>query len=96
MIAVGIREIKNRLSEYLRRAREGEVVLITDRGRVVAQLTSPGASVDDSGDPLSTLEARGLLTRRGAPGAPGVYPELARVAPEASAAQLTDELRAEG
>ena len=36
--AVGVRELKARLSEYVRRARDGEVVLVTDRGRVVAEL----------------------------------------------------------
>jgi prevent-host-death family protein len=41
MRAAGIREIKNRLSEYLRLVAEGETVLVTDRGRVVAQLAPP-------------------------------------------------------
>ncbi|MBI3930172.1 MAG: type II toxin-antitoxin system prevent-host-death family antitoxin [Armatimonadetes bacterium] len=38
---VGVRELKNRLSEYLRRVAEGEVLLITDHGRVVAELRRP-------------------------------------------------------
>lgn len=38
----GVREAKAHLSEYLRRVEEGETVLITDRGRVVAELSSPG------------------------------------------------------
>ena len=29
MISVGIRELKNRLSEYLRMVRQGEVILVT-------------------------------------------------------------------
>lgn len=37
----GVREAKSHLSEYLRRVGEGETVLITDRGRVVAQLSPP-------------------------------------------------------
>lgn len=41
MRAAGIREIKNGLSEYLRYVAEGETVLVTDRGRVVAQLAPP-------------------------------------------------------
>jgi prevent-host-death family protein len=36
---VGIRELKQRLSEYLDRAARGEVVRITDRGRPKALLT---------------------------------------------------------
>ncbi|MGB6992764.1 MAG: type II toxin-antitoxin system prevent-host-death family antitoxin, partial [Thermoanaerobaculia bacterium] len=38
MRAVGVRELKNRLSEYLRLVRSGEDVLVTDRGRVIAEL----------------------------------------------------------
>jgi prevent-host-death family protein len=36
---VGIRELKQRLSEYLDRAARGEVIRITDRGRPKALLT---------------------------------------------------------
>jgi antitoxin (DNA-binding transcriptional repressor) of toxin-antitoxin stability system len=39
----GIRELKNRLSAYVREVENGETVLITDRGRVVAELRPPGA-----------------------------------------------------
>ena len=41
MITVGIRDLKSRLSAYLREVRSGEVVQITDRGRVVAELRLP-------------------------------------------------------
>ena len=44
MIAVAVKELKNRLSAYLREVGRGEVVLVTDRGRVVAELRQP--SVD--------------------------------------------------
>lgn len=36
---VSIRELKNRLSKYLKRAQAGEDVVITSRGHVVARLT---------------------------------------------------------
>jgi prevent-host-death family protein len=36
---VGIRELKQRLSEYLDRVARGEVIRITDRGRAKALLT---------------------------------------------------------
>ena len=42
MKTVGIRELKNRLSVYVRAAEAGDVVLVTDRGRVVAELVPPG------------------------------------------------------
>jgi antitoxin (DNA-binding transcriptional repressor) of toxin-antitoxin stability system len=41
MRKVGIRVLKNKLSEYVRLAAEGETIAITDRDRVVAQLTPP-------------------------------------------------------
>src|SRR5437762_757049 len=40
---VAVRELKNRLSAYLREVAAGEVVLVTDRGRVVAELRRPSA-----------------------------------------------------
>lgn len=41
MRVVGIKVLKNRLSEYIRLVRDGEVVLVTDRDRVVAELRPP-------------------------------------------------------
>jgi prevent-host-death family protein len=38
MNSVGIRELKNNLSRYVRKVIAGERVLVTDHGRVVAQL----------------------------------------------------------
>jgi len=38
MTTVGIRELKAHLSHYVRRARQGERVIVTDRGREVAEL----------------------------------------------------------
>ncbi len=42
MRAVGLKVLKNRLSEYVRLAASGETVLVTDRERVVAELVPPG------------------------------------------------------
>ena len=44
MKQVGIAELKAHLSRYLRDISSGEVVLVTDRGRVVAELRPPGAA----------------------------------------------------
>ncbi len=41
MRAVGLKILKNRLSEYVRLAASGETVLVTDRERVVAELVAP-------------------------------------------------------
>jgi prevent-host-death family protein len=40
---VPVRELKNHLSEYLRRASSGHEVLVTSRGKVVARLIAAGA-----------------------------------------------------
>jgi antitoxin (DNA-binding transcriptional repressor) of toxin-antitoxin stability system len=41
---VGVRELKSHLSSYLRDVERGDVVLVTDRRKVVAELRPPGAS----------------------------------------------------
>ena len=41
MRAIGIKVLKNKLSEYVRLAASGETVLVTDRDRVVAELVPP-------------------------------------------------------
>jgi prevent-host-death family protein len=46
MPTVGVRELKNRLSELLRRVVEGERITVTDRGRPVAVLGPPAESRD--------------------------------------------------
>jgi antitoxin (DNA-binding transcriptional repressor) of toxin-antitoxin stability system len=45
MVSTGIRNLKAHLSRYLRRVARGEIVLITDRGRTVAELRMPGSTV---------------------------------------------------
>src|SRR2546427_7866667 len=51
MKSVGLRELKNRLSEYVREVRSGEGGLVTDRGEVVAELIPPGQRSDERGAP---------------------------------------------
>jgi antitoxin (DNA-binding transcriptional repressor) of toxin-antitoxin stability system len=41
MRAVGLKVLKNKLSEYVRLAARGETVLITDRDTVVAEIIPP-------------------------------------------------------
>ena len=56
MASVGIRELRQRASELLRRVEAGETIQITDRGRPVAALI-PLPDVD----PLERLRALGDL-----------------------------------
>ena len=41
MRAVGLKVLKNKLSEYVRLAAAGETVVITDRGRPIAEIVPP-------------------------------------------------------
>ena len=41
MRTVGMKTLKNKLSEYVRLAARGETVVITDRGRAVAEIVPP-------------------------------------------------------
>lgn len=63
MRAVGIKILKNKLSEYVRLAAGGEVILVTDRDRVVAELTPPregrGTSVRDA--VMAELVQKGIV-----------------------------------
>jgi antitoxin (DNA-binding transcriptional repressor) of toxin-antitoxin stability system len=95
MKTVGIRELKNRLSEYLRRVRSGESVLVTDRGEVIAEFSPPGRVPADSSLPagLLGLARRGLLTL-GSPSDASVYVALPRARRgKRSAAELLDDER---
>jgi prevent-host-death family protein len=95
MKTVGIRELKNRLSEYIRLVRSGESVLVTDRGEVVAELTPPGHGASDEEVPpaLLALAKRGLATL-GTRTDASLYPVLPRKRKRrVTAAQLLDEER---
>jgi antitoxin (DNA-binding transcriptional repressor) of toxin-antitoxin stability system len=64
MRAVGLKVLKNKLSEYVRLAAGGETVLVTDRDRVVAELTPPSPGRSPLADDAQLAEAvrNGLLT----------------------------------
>lgn len=98
MRAAGVREIKNKLSEYLRLVAEGEVVLVTDRGRVVAQLAPPPvyAPATSESEALRRLAAAGKvrLPRRTVP-SPGAGP-VPGVPRGIDVAAILAEVRAEG
>ncbi|MGB6451951.1 MAG: type II toxin-antitoxin system prevent-host-death family antitoxin [Steroidobacteraceae bacterium] len=95
MKTVGIRELKNRLSEYLREVRRGESVLVTNRGEVVAEFSPPRHNAAETGVPpaLLALARRGLVTL-GTPGEGALYKAMPRSRrSRRSAAQLLDEER---
>jgi prevent-host-death family protein len=41
MRTVGLKVLKNKLSEYVRLAAAGETIVVTDRGRTVAEIVPP-------------------------------------------------------
>jgi prevent-host-death family protein len=90
MHTVGIKLLKNRLSQYVRAAAAGETVLVTDRGQVVAELVSPRVR-DDAPTierRLAELSRLGLLTAaRRSPAA-----SLPRRKPQVKVAELLHDL----
>ncbi len=64
---VGVAELRQNLSRYLRRVEQGERLLVTDRNRPVAELGPPPSA----GEALDRLIAAGRVSRprRGLPAA---------------------------
>lgn len=61
-VTVGIRDLKARLSEYLRRVRSGQTVVITDHGQVVARILPAERPLEER---LRSLQEAGLLAWNG-------------------------------
>ncbi len=85
-VEVGVRDLKNNLSRYLDRVRDGEEVIVTDRGRPIARL----AALDHPTDRLNELIAAGLIrpAKRRGRRAP-----TRRVRPKGSVSDLVAEQR---
>jgi len=94
MKAVGVRELKNRLSEYLRLVRNGEEILVTDRGEVVAELRQPSPRVALPYPALLEVVRQGRA-RVGLANRPDLYPAVGPVTPPGAAAKLLDAERGE-
>ncbi len=94
MRIVGIRQLKDKLSSYLKSAREGEVVLVTDRGEAIAELRPLGYSAPLGAMPPGLLElVRQRRITPGAPNDPVLYPKMPALLPEGVVSRLLDELR---
>ncbi|MCB0998175.1 MAG: type II toxin-antitoxin system prevent-host-death family antitoxin [Acidimicrobiales bacterium] len=83
---VGIRELKNGLSGYIDRVRDGEEVIVTDRGRPVARLSA----LDASYDRLAELVAAGVVRP---PASPDRYLPKRRIKAKGSVSELVAEQR---
>jgi prevent-host-death family protein len=86
---VGTKDLKNRLSYYLRRVRMGEIVHVTDRGTPVAELrpVAPGQGADAR--VLQELERDGIVTTASEPRADFV-PVRSKVKGRAAAIVIED------
>ena len=60
MTVTTVSKLKASLSEFLRRVKAGEEVLVTERGRVIARL-SPAASSAALPEHLREMERQGLV-----------------------------------
>ena len=94
MKVVGVRELKDRLSEYLRLVSAGDRFLVTDHGEVVAELKKPGSDALTEGIPagLADLASRGKI-RLGAKQDASVYRKFKRATPEGTTQKILDEDR---
>jgi prevent-host-death family protein len=61
-LAVGCRELKTRLGTYMRHVKAGATIIVTERGRPIAELrpVAAGAGLEER---LYQLAARGLVSR---------------------------------
>lgn len=62
MITAGIKDVKNKLSHYLSFVKNGEDVLITERGKVVARIIQEDAKKRALRQALHPLIMKGLIT----------------------------------
>jgi antitoxin (DNA-binding transcriptional repressor) of toxin-antitoxin stability system len=58
MRTIGVRDLKTNLSRILREVQRGEHYLVTDRGRVVAELREPGAALSPTVSPSEMARLR--------------------------------------
>ena len=91
---VGVKELKNKLSAYLRDVRQGTRVLVADRDTVIAALQEPGDLFAASIDPtLAGWIEQGTVSLPAAPKEP--LPVSPIQLPDGAAGRLLDDLRDE-
>ncbi len=92
---VGVRELKNNLSRYIRRVEQGERIGVTAHDRVIAELVPPGMHTrGENAGRFHELVASGLI-RTPADTSPVAnrWPDIGL--PPGTAAALVDEDRGE-
>lgn len=59
---VGTRELKNKLSEYLRRVKAGETITVTEHGRAIGQIIPASTTVEEK---MKAMTASGRVEWNG-------------------------------
>jgi antitoxin (DNA-binding transcriptional repressor) of toxin-antitoxin stability system len=98
MKAVGVKQLKARLSEYLRLIKAGETILVTERDEVVAELRPARRQreiTSDVDDVLDQLAASGSVTRASLPKSRWTWRTEGLGLPAGTATKLIDELRSD-
>jgi antitoxin (DNA-binding transcriptional repressor) of toxin-antitoxin stability system len=65
MRTVGVKQLKAQLSEYLRAVKRGELVVVTERDQIIAEIRAPRQERDmtaNTRDALAALAASGEIT----------------------------------
>ncbi|MGH6886740.1 MAG: type II toxin-antitoxin system Phd/YefM family antitoxin [Geminicoccales bacterium] len=98
MKVVGIKQLKARLSEYVRLAKAGETVLVTERDEVVAELRPSRRQMpvaDRLEELLEALAASGEISRAAQPKGDWAWRSRGLGLPSGAGQRLLDELRQE-
>jgi len=95
MASTGIRQLKDNLSQYIRRIEAGERIAITVHGRIVAELVPPGTATSRRGrSRFDELVAKGVIRPPVESGDPTEdWPDIRL--PRGTAAELIDADRGE-
>jgi prevent-host-death family protein len=85
---VGVRELRQNLSKYLDRVKDGEALVVTERGRQVARLIPAGAAADAYTDLAARFGTTVPIQR--------IETIAAKLPPRSAPAGTTDARLAEG
>lgn len=91
MGSAGIREFKDNVSRYVRRAEAGERITVTSHGRVVAELGPPSHAASHGPSRIDVLIAAGVVSPATKTGPLPAWPDIRL--PKGTAAALIDEDR---
>ena len=72
MIKANVSTLKNSLSRYLQKVRQGETIEVVDRDLPIARIVPIGASMQDSEEWLAQMERLGLIRRGAMKGCQGI------------------------